>query len=230
MCGRFALHARPEGLALQFGLAAAPALAPRYNVCPGTDVLAVRAGASGERRAVALRWGLIPRWAKDPAIGQKLANARGESLAERPAFRDAFRARRCLVPASGYYERQAAGRARQPWYLHPRDGALFGLAGIAATWHGPRGPLRTLALITTAPNELAARIHDRMPLVIAPADYGAWLDPANGDLAALKALVRPYPAERMAAHRVSRRVNGPESDDAALIAPLAEGPAQGELL
>jgi putative SOS response-associated peptidase YedK len=230
MCGRYALHASPDVVALQFGLDAAPFIEPHYNICPGTDVLAVRAGKSGGRRATALRWGLIPHWAKDPSLGPKLANARGESLEERPAFRDAFLGWRCLVPASGYYEWQSAGRVKQPWYLTPHDGALFGLAGITALWHGPRGPVRSLALITTPPNELAARIHDRMPLVIAPEDYAAWLDPQNRDIAQLKALVRPYPGVRMRARPVSPRVSAPENDDPALIEPLAGGPAQADLL
>jgi putative SOS response-associated peptidase YedK len=125
MCGRFALHANPDVVALQFGLDAAPALKRRYNVCPGTDVLAVRADRAGRRASGEYRWGLIPHWAKDPSIGQKLANARGESLEERPAFRDAFREWRCLVPASGYYEWQTIGRTKQPWYLSPLDAELF---------------------------------------------------------------------------------------------------------
>ena len=229
MCGRYALHADPDVIALQFGVDV-PALGPRYNICPGTDVLAVRADRSGARHAELLRWGLIPRWAKDPALGHRLANARGESLDERPAFRDAFLGGRCLVPASGYYEWQSAGRIKQPWYLAPTDAALFALAGIAALWHGPRGPVRSVALITTPANALSARIHDRMPLVIAPEDCAAWLDPGNEDRGALKALVRPYPAERMSAHPVSPRVNAPEHDDARLLEPLREGPAQGDLL
>ena len=231
MCGRYALHAHPEVVALQFGLDAPPAFNARYNVCPGTDVLAVRDDPSGVRQALELRWGLIPQWAKDPSIGQRLANARGESLAERPAFRDAFLGGRCLVPASGYYEWQALGRTKQPWFLQPSDAALFGLAGITALWHGPQGVVRSVALITTAPNALAGRIHDRMPLIIAPEDYAAWLDPRrNADSEALKALVRPYAAERMAAHRVSTRVNTPEHDDPGLTEPLHEGPAQADLL
>ena len=230
MCGRFALHANPEVIALQFGLAGAPSLARRYNICPGTDVLAVRADESGARQAQSLHWGLIPHWAKDASIGHRLANARGESLAGRPAFRDAFLRGRCLVPASGYYEWKSAGRVKQPWYLAPRDTALFGLAGIAALWHGPRGAVRSVALITTPANALSARIHDRMPLIIAPEDYAAWLDPRNDDPAALEPLVRPYSAGRMSAHAVSPRVNTPENDDASLLEPLAEGPAQGDLL
>jgi len=221
MCGRYALHASPDVIALQFGLEAAPALAPRYNICPGGDVLAVRADKSGARRAGLLRWGLIPHWAKDPAIGHRLANARG--------FRDAFLGWRCLVPASGYYEWQSVARARQPWYLRPLGTPLFGLAGLTSLWQGPAGPVRSVALITTAANALSARIHDRMPLIIAPEDYATWLAP-GGDAAELKPLVRPYPAERMSAHAVSPRVNAPENDDAALVEPLREGPLQADLL
>ena len=229
MCGRYALHANPDVIALQFGVDA-PALAARYNICPGTDVLAVRADPSGARRATRLRWGLVPHWAKDPSIGHRLANARGESLEERPAFRDAFLRGRCLVPASGYYEWQSAGRSKRPWYLAPTDAALFGLAGISSLWRGPRGPVRSVALITTPANALSARIHDRMPLVIAPEDYAAWLDPHHADAAALKALVRPYPAERMRAYPVAARVNSPDNDDASLLEPMAEPPPQRDLL
>jgi putative SOS response-associated peptidase YedK len=230
MCGRFALHANPDVVALQFGLDAAPALERRYNVCPGTDVLAVRADRAGRRASGDYRWGLIPHWAKDPSIGQKLANARGESLDERPAFRDAFREWRCLVPASGYYEWKTIGRTKQPWYLRPLDAELFGLAAITALWHGPHGPVRSLSLITTAPNSLTGKIHDRMPLIVAPQDYAAWLDPELTDIDSLKHLVRPYAEERMQAHAVSPRVNRPEPDDPALIEPANEGPAQRDLL
>lgn len=230
MCGRFALHAHPEVVALQFGLDGPPAFAPRYNVCPGSEVLAVREDKAGGRRALALRWGLVPHWAKDPALGNKLANARGESLEDRPAFRDAFLSWRCLVPASGYYEWQAAGRAKRPWFVRPSDAPLFGLAGITALWHGPQGPVHSVALITTAANALAARIHDRMPLILAPEDYAAWLAPGNSDGRALKSLVRPYGAERMSAHPVSPRVNTPEHDEPGLVEPLAGGPVQGDLL
>src|SRR5256885_565158 len=134
----------------------------------------VRTGAEGLRVARAHRWGLVPHWAKDPAIGNKLANARGESLVERPAFRDAFRQWRCLVPASGFYEWQRRGGRKLPWYVRPRDAELFALAGITAFWQG----LRTVSLITTEPNELMRPIHDRMPVIIAPEQYDALLDPA----------------------------------------------------
>lgn len=230
MCGRFALHAHPEVVALQFGLDAVPPFKARYNVCPGSDVLVVHAGTSGARLATQHRWGLVPHWARDPSLGQKLANARGESLERKPAFRDAFRQWRCLVPASGYYEWQSAGRTKQPWYMQPRDAPLFALGGLRAVWQGPQGTLHTVSLITTTPNSLTARIHDRMPLIVSPRDHAAWLDPANADLAALQALVRPYRAELMKAHAVDPRVGDPANDDAGLLEPLPGGPLQGDLL
>ncbi|HEY5899185.1 MAG TPA: SOS response-associated peptidase, partial [Burkholderiales bacterium] len=147
-----------------------------------------------------------------------------ESLVARPAFRDAFRQWRCLVPASGFYEWHS-GAYKQPWYLKPSDAELFGLAGITALWHG----VRSVSLITTAPNALMQSIHDRMPVILAPEDYGAWLDPANQDTEALLAYVRPYPAERMAAWPVSVRVNKPENDEPSLIEE-ASGPLQRGLL
>jgi putative SOS response-associated peptidase YedK len=229
MCGRYALHAHPDVVAMQFELQTRPALGARYNICPGSDVLAVRIDRTGSRVPGERRWGLIPHWAKDPAIGHKLANARGESLEEKPAFRDAFLGWRCLVPASGYYEWQVVSGRKQPWYLRPLDAPLFGLAGIGATWHGPQGVIRSVALITTAANPLSARIHDRMPVIIAPEDYAAWLD-GKADAQALRGLIAPYPPGRMAAHAVSPRVNTPANDDAALIEPSAESAAQRDLL
>ena len=191
MCGRYALHANPEVVRLQFGLASVPEFAPRYNVCPGTPILAVRGSPA---RAALLPWGSKP------------PNARGETVAEKPMFASAFRGFRCLVPASGFYE----WRARQPYYAAPADAPLFALAGIVVLWKGER----TISLITTSPNDLMREIHDRMPVILAPGDYGAWLDPHNPDAGAF---LRPYPAERMRVHAVSPRVNRPEHDDAALI-------------
>lgn len=211
MCGRYALHASPEVIALQFGLRGVPPFAARYNITPGTPVLVVE-----PRGAAQKRWGLVPAWAKDPSIGNRLANARAETVAEKPSFRQAFRRGRCLVPASGYYEWQAHAGGKQPWYFSDRSGALLALAGIAERWVGPEGPLETVCLITTEPNALAARVHDRMPVIVAPADYAAWLDPSNRDAGAL---LRPYPEDRMQAWPVSRRVNTPKNDDPALVAP-----------
>jgi putative SOS response-associated peptidase YedK len=226
MCGRYELHAHPDVVALQFGLDGAPEFKQSYNVCPGSEILVVRVARDGRRVARHNRWGLVPHWAKDPSIGNKLANARGESLTERPAFRDAFRQWRCLVPASGFYEWQTLGRGKLPWYIMPRDAELFALAGITAYWKG----MRSVSLITTQANALMRPIHDRMPVLIAPQDYAAWLDPAMRDVDELMRYVRPYPAERMAAHRVGLRVNKPENDDPSLIEEVAAGPAQHELL
>jgi putative SOS response-associated peptidase YedK len=226
MCGRYALHANPEVIALQFGLEQAPEFQPSYNVCPGSEIVVVRTARDGRRVARAHRWGLVPHWAKDPAIGSKLANARGESLAERPAFRDAFRRSRCLVPASGFYEWQTRGARKYPWYLRPLDAELFALAGITAHWNG----IRTVSLITTEPNELMRPIHDRMPVILAPQDYGSWLDAGAHDSRALMRYVRPYPGERMSAYRVSTRVSKPENDDPSLVEPASDAPVQSELL
>ena len=191
MCGRYALHASPEVVRLQFGLESVPEFGPRYNISPGTDILAVRAGG-----ARLLRWG-------------RIANARAETIAEKPMFAGAFRRFRCLVPASGFYEWKSAGGRKQPYYIRPVDAQLFALAGIVLLWKGER----SVSLITTAPNELMRPIHERMPVIVAPEDYRAWLAPGED----ASALLRSYPEGRMAAHAVSPRVNRPEHDDAALI-------------
>jgi len=219
MCGRYALHSNPDVVALQFGLEEPPDFRASYNICPGSDVLVVTSKGARQHR-----WGLIPHWAKDPSIGNKLANARGESIAERPAFRDAFRQWRCLVPASGFYEWQSIAGQKHPWYLQPRDAGLFGLAGITSLWQG----VRSVSLITTAPNSLMERIHERMPVIVQPEDYAQWLDPANQDIDALMTFVRPYPTERMEGWPVSARVNQRENDEPRLLDRVE--PRQSSLL
>ena len=214
MCGRYALHSNPEVIALQFGLDAAPQCKPRYNIPPSSEILVIGRNRQGHRTAGNFRWGLIPNWAKDPAIGNKLANARGETVAEKPAFRKAFRSGRCLVPANGYYEWQSASGTKQPWYIKPKNAALFGLAGVADSWSGPDGPVQTVCLITTTPNALMASIHDRMPVIIEPDDYAAWLEIGYSDPGSL---LRSFPDSRMEAYPVSRRVNPPAHDDPALL-------------
>jgi putative SOS response-associated peptidase YedK len=198
MCGRYALHANPDVVALQFGLAAAPEFKTSYNICPGGDILVVTSEGASRRH-----WG----------FGERIANARGETVAERASFRDAFRQSRCLVPASGFYEWQTIAGQKHPWYLRPKDAALFGLAGISAVWKG----VSSVSLITTAPNALMESIHDRMPVIVAPEDYAAWLDPAQSDVEELMRFVRPYAAERMEGWPVSTRVNRPQNDEPALL-------------
>ena len=206
MCGRYALHSHPEVVALQFGLDAAPRFEARYNICPSTGILVIRIDAERKRAAEICRWGL----------GNKLANARGETLAEKPAFRNAFRNSRCLVPASGFYEWQSIARTKRPWYVHAKDGGLFGLAGFVALWQGKR----SVTLITTEPNALMATIHDRMPVIVPPARYAAWLDPAY----AAENLLRSYPAQAMQAHPVHPRVNAPANDDPGVISEFDAQP------
>ncbi len=224
MCGRYALHASPEVIALQFGLAVPPPITARYNIAPTTDVLIVRAEEGGAVATTA-RWGLVPAWAKDPAIGNRMANARAESAHEKPSFRAPFRYRRCLIPASGFYEWRAAAGGRgpkQPFYIHPAGDALFGFAGLYEVWQGPDGPVTSCAILTTAANPLMAPIHERMPVIVAPPRYGEWLDAQTRDSERVRALIVPFPAERMAAHPVSTRVNRAANEGAALIEPLPE--------
>lgn len=217
MCGRYSLHTSPEVIALYFELGLPPEIRPRYNIAPGSKVLIVRQDKDQGRVADLYRWGLIPGWAKDAAIGNRLANARGETVAEKPSFRSAFKRWRCLIPASGFYEWQAFKGRKQPYYIHPAGRELFGIAGLTELWQGPDGPVHSCAIITTGPNELMRDIHDRMPVILKPEDYAAWLDSGNQAAAGLKKLLQPYPAAAMAAHPVSTRVNTPGHDDPALI-------------
>jgi len=220
MRGRYSLHSPPSVIALQFGVGLVPDFKPRYNITPGTVILIAREDSQRGRVADKYRWGLIPGWAKDPSIGNKLANARGETVAEKPSFRAAFKRWRCLVPASGFYEWKTVASKKYPYYIRPAGDELFGFAGITELWKGPEGPVHTVSLITTAPNELMREIHDRMPVIVPPEDYAGWLDPSNVDVARLKEFIRSYPTEKMHAHPVSTRVNAPRNDDAELIAPV----------
>ena len=220
MCGRYSLHTHPEVIALYFKLGLMPDITPRYNIAPSTKVLIVRHDPGEGRVADLYRWGLIPGWAKDPAIGNKLANARGETVAEKPSFRSAFKRGRCLIPASGFYEWKTVAGRKQPYYVRPAGADLFAFAGLTERWNGPDGPVYSCAIITTDANALMRDIHDRMPVILAPEDHTAWLDPANQAIAKLKELLKPCPARMMAAHPVSTRVNTPRNDEPALVEPL----------
>jgi len=221
MCGRYALHANPHVVALQFGLSADPVFEPKYNIAPSLEVLVVREDNVEGRAASFYRWGLIPSWAKDPTVGNRMANARAETLAEKPSFKSAFRRWRCLVPASGFYEWKAVpGSRKQPYYIRPKDQELFGLAGITELWHGPEGPLHSVCLITTEPNELMRSIHDRMPVIVPPEDYAAWLDPANQNPKLLRPFLRPFPAAQMDAYPVGLAVSNARNEGKHLIEPV----------
>ncbi len=221
MCGRFVSVSPFYLVAEAFGLAGGPQdLRPSFNISPGQFISAVvREG--GRNRLARFRWGLIPSWAKDPAIGNRLINARAESLAEKPAFRDALRSRRCLVIADGFYEWRKSGRERIPHYVRLRAGGPFGLAGLFETWVSPAGEsLQTCTIITTQPNELLKPVHDRMPAIIPKDRETLWLDPALRDARRLLSLLQPYPPGEMEIHQVSRLVNSPGNDAPDLIAPV----------
>lgn len=220
MCGRYSLHAHPNVVALQFGLAHPPDFAPRYNIPPGTDVLAVHVGPGDTRVGEMLHWGLIPSWAKDPSVGHRMNNARAETIGEKPSFRTAFRRRRCILPASGFYEWKSVAGRKQPFYIRPKGDELFGFAALYEHWDGPQGRINSCAVITTGPNALMREIHDRMPVILPVEAYAHWLDPVSPDPGALAQLLVPYPAERMTAYPVATRVNNVRNEDAAVIEPL----------
>jgi putative SOS response-associated peptidase YedK len=205
MCGRFTLKAKREAIAAEFDLPDVPLLEPRFNVAPTQAVAAVRLDKeTGARRLDLLRWGLVPSWSDDPSIGNRMINARAETVAEKPAYRNAFKARRCLIAADGFFEwqKQPGGR-KQPFYIHRKDDRPFAFAGLWEHWEREAGALDTCALITTAPNALVRPIHDRMPAILRREEYDRWLDPSVKDTAVVSALLRPYPAEEMIATPVS---------------------------
>ena len=219
MCGRFALGFSGEQLKLYFGLDDCADFPLRYNIPPGTDIPVIRQSPEGRRVLNLLRWGLVPRWAKDPSIGAKLNNARGESVAEKPSFRSAFKQHRCLIPASGFFEWKTEGKIKQPYFISLKSGDPMALAGIWESWKQPDGSeLRTTCIITTAANELMLPIHDRMPAIISPKHWQDWLSAPTDDI---KPLVAPYPTEQMQAWPVNRRVSRSSEEGKELIEAAA---------
>jgi putative SOS response-associated peptidase YedK len=214
MCGRFTLRT-PAGQIAEFfqlirDLVDWPE--PRFNVAPTQSVLAIRRGDAG-REPTRLRWGLIPSWAKDMKIGASLINARGETAAEKPAFRTAFRRRRCLIPADGFYEWKRDGSQKTPYLMTMQDESLFAFAGLWDRWKGPSGDvIESCSVITTTPNELMVTLHDRMPVILSPTHYDVWLDPAVGDVGALTSLLVPYPSDEMRAEQVSTVINNARNE------------------
>ena len=220
MCGRYQIVTDAQALVDAFALEAELDAAPlaRYNVAPASEQLVVLGGA-GARVARWHRWGLVPHWAKDRSIGYKTIIARGESVAVKPAFRAALRQRRCLVPATGYYEWKMLADGKQPYLIRLKSGELFAFAGLWETWTGPEGELRSFAIITTAPNALMARIHERMPVIIPRAHYARWLDPALQDPVEIQSMIASYPAEDLQAIPLGRRINDARNQGAELIEP-----------
>lgn len=232
MCGRFTLSASRHEIARRFHVdeVVAEEERARYNVAPSQQVLAVATSADGtSRRLGTLRWGLVPSWAKDPSIGNRMVNARAESAGSKPAFRSAFARRRCLVPASGYYEWRVAtgegrpGRHKVPYYFRRKDGLLLALGGLWEVWHGPDDlTLRSCTILTTDANELGARVHDRMPVLVPEALWDRWLAPEPLTDEDRAAAVAPAPDDLLAAVRVSERVNDPRSEGADLVEPVGD--------
>ena len=226
MCGRFTLRAPASVVAEQFGLFELEPFTPRFNIAPTQPVAAVRLTAEDsppQRELVWLHWGLIPSWAKDPKIGARMINARSETAAEKPAFRAAFRRRRCLVAADGFYEWQRRGGRKQPYFIRMKDDRPFAFAGLWEHWEGADGTvISSCTLLTTGPNELMEPIHNRMPVILAAGDYDRWLDPAVEQAGPLAPLLRPYPGDEMVAYPVGTYVNSPTHDDPGCAERVAE--------
>jgi putative SOS response-associated peptidase YedK len=221
MCGRFTLTVDPADLQEAFpDTAFPPKFAPRFNIAPTQPILAIP--NDGKNAADFFVWGLIPSWAKDPSIGNKLINARAETLAEKPSFRGGFKYKRCLILADGFYEWKVVPdqKAKIPHFIFLKGREPFAFAGLWDEWHGPDGgSLRSATIITTEPNELMATIHNRMPVILHPRDYARWLDPSHQTPADLTPLLRPFPADQMSAHPVSTLVNSPGNDRPELVVP-----------
>ena len=220
MCGRFALRAPPSELITQFGLDECVDFAPRYNIPPGTDIPVIRQSPEGKRVLHLLRWGLVPHWVKDPSIGARLNNARGESIAGKASFREAFKRRRCLVPASGFYEWAKEGRAKQPFYISLKSGDPMAMAGIWESWKAPDGNvLRTVCIVTTAANDVMAPIHERMPVIVS---HDHWLDWLTAPVEKINSLIIHCTDGELQAWPVSRRVGKTVEEDAGLIERTGE--------
>lgn len=206
MCGRFAIQVPGEELAAHFNLKAIPEIEPRYNIAPSQQVNIVK-GISGEFILSSARWGLIPHWAKDEKIGYKLINARAETVSEKPSFRSAFKQRRCLIPASGFYEWKKVGSQKQPYYFQLKGSPVFAMAGLWETWKSSTGEtVESFTIITTEANDIVSQIHNRMPVIIPREGYNKWFSLENAEL------LKPYKASAMISYPVNQLVNNPRNN------------------
>jgi putative SOS response-associated peptidase YedK len=220
MCGRYTLKTTINVLAEGFEIEEYPSsITPNYNIAPTQEVAAV-VEENEKRKLEMLRWGLIPSWAKDPAIGNKMINARAETVAEKPSFRSAFKKRRCLILADGFYEWKKTDDGKQPYYIKMEDGSPFAFAGLWEIWKDGE-EIRSCTIITTDANALMNEIHHRMPVILPPENYGVWLDPGFDEREALTSLLKPYPADAIEAYPVSRRVNKPSNNEPSVLEPAA---------
>ena len=221
MCGRYTLSSPADLVADLFEINDDFALIARYNIAPTQETAVVRVTENGSKRRLdQLRWGLIPAWAKDPSIGNRMINARAEGVAEKPSFRNSFKRQRCLVIADGFYEWQKRPEGKQPFYFQLKTRQPFALAGLWENWtKDERGPLETFTIITTEPNDLVASVHQRMPVILKPENYQQWLDPNFSERQSLEGLLRSYPSDEMESLPVSTWVNSPAHDDPRCIIP-----------
>lgn len=221
MCGRFTLTVDPAELQEQFGdYIFPPQFAPRFNIAPSQPVLVIP--NDGHKKANFFLWGLIPSWAKDPAIANRLINARGETLAEKPSFRGSYKYKRCLILADGFFEWQVqpGTKSKTPYFIHMKDRQPFAFAGLWDEWQGPDGSqVRTCTIITTSPNNLMMPLHNRMPVIIHQDAYAQWLEKSPQTPENLQPLIKPYPSDEMTAHPVSTLVNNPANDRAECVVP-----------
>jgi putative SOS response-associated peptidase YedK len=219
MCGRYSLKAEEGRIMRQFELYQTPRLIRRYNIAPSQSIPIVRLTPEGQRECVMVRWGLLPSWSKEPKTDYSTINARAETVAIKPAFRTAFRFRRCLIPADGYYEWavRPGSKTKQPYYIGLRDGEMFAFAGLWERWQRQDTVIESCTIIVTEANELTRTIHDRMPVILGEQDYASWLSTAGRQTELLQSLLKPFPSERMRAYPVSTAVNNPRNDSEACI-------------
>jgi putative SOS response-associated peptidase YedK len=229
MCGRFTLRARPEAIAEEFELPDFPTVVEQahFNIAPTQQVAAIRLDPEkGSRTLSLLKWGLVPSWAEDPAIGNRMINARADSAATKPSFRHAFKAKRCLIVADGFYEWQKLEGRKQPYFIHLKTDRPFAFAGLWERWDKGGEPLESCTILTTDANSLMTPIHDRMPVVVPKAAYGLWLDPTVHEVDKLQEILRPFPPEEMEAYPVSTLVNKPSNDvEGCIRRAVSEKPA-----
>ena len=225
MCGRYTLSAPADLLHDLFELETGVEVSPRFNIAPSQEAAAVRVDSSdGSRRLDHFRWGLVPFWAKDAGIGNRMINARAETVMDKPAYRSSFRRKRCLVIATGFYEWQQTGGPKQPFFFQMIGGQPFAMAGLWDRWEKGDEPLETFTIITTHPNEVVEPVHKRMPVILQPADYAAWLDPEQDDKASLSSLLGPFPAALMEGYPVSTYVNNPANEGPRCSEPMGQPP------
>jgi len=232
MCGRYRLSRRKQLVEEYFNTESdEPDWTPRYNIAPSQPVPVIRQNPKEPHRELSLaRWGLVPSWAKDSSAAARMINARSETADTKPAFCDAMRFRRCLIPADGFYEWLKSGSTKQPYCFEVREGELFAFAGVWDRWKGPSGKaLETFSILTTTPNAVTAAVHDRMPVILDPDSYDLWLDPGMKDVRAAAELLKPYDARMMRCYPVSSRINHVANDDEACSTPVELAQIQNRL-